>query len=340
MNTPILYVLTSSESDLYLEELWVSLYSLHHFNKEVTVKVLSDKPTAERIKANPELLTMIDELYPVDVPEEYPAKERSRFIKTNIRNLIDGDFLFIDTDTVICASLDEVDSLHVKNIGMVPELHGPFKEHLVYNHTVADTNRIFGIDAGNSPYWFNSGCMLVRDNNFTHEFFAKWQENWKYSAFQKNNSSDQRALLKTDHDYGYIIECIPDVYNAQIAMSIKWFYEAKIIHFWHFRKNFTPNMEFSPFFGHQIYRELKARGTIDKEIANTILHCKSAFRNDSMICGNNEIKLIMSPVNTILWKQYQKGGFICRILKKQIYLIGLYQRGKNKILKLCKHMHL
>ena len=108
MNTPILYVLTSSESDLYLEELWVSLYSLHHFNKEVTVKVLSDKPTAERIKANPELLAMIDELYPVDVPEEYPAKERSRFIKTNIRNLIDGDVLFIDTDTVICASLEEI----------------------------------------------------------------------------------------------------------------------------------------------------------------------------------------------------------------------------------------
>ena len=99
-------------------------------------------------------------------------------------------------------------------------------------------------------------------------------------------------------------------------------------------------MDFSPFFSHQIYRELKARGTIDKEIANTILHCKSAFRNDSMICGENEIKLIMSPVNTILWNQYQKGGFIHWFLKKQIYLIGLYQRGKNKILKLCKHMHL
>ena len=85
MKTPILYVLTSSENDLYLEELWVSLFSLHHFNKEVTVKVLSDESTAKRIKANPELFAMIDDLYPVEVPEEYPAKERSRFIKTNIR---------------------------------------------------------------------------------------------------------------------------------------------------------------------------------------------------------------------------------------------------------------
>ena len=339
MNTPILYVLTSSESDLYLEELWISLYSLHHFNKEVTVKVLSDKVTTERIKANPELFSMIDDLYPVDVPKEYPAKVRSRFIKTNIRNLIDGDFLFIDTDTVICASLDEIDRLPVKNIGMVPELHGPFKEHLTYNYTVADTNRIFGIDAGDSPYWFNSGCMLVRDNNFTHVFFAKWKENWKYSAFMKNNSSDQRALLKTDHDYGYIIECIPDVYNAQIAMSIKWFYEAKIIHFWHFRKYFTPNMEFSPFFSHQIYRELKKKRTIDKEIAYMILHCKSTFRNDSMICGEDEIDLIMSPINTVLWKQYQKGGFIHWLLKKQVYIIVMSQRFKNKLRRLCKHTH-
>ena len=116
MNTPILYVLTSSESDLYLEELWVSLYSLHHFNKEVTVKVLSDKPTAERIKANPELLAMIDELYPVDVPEEYPAKERSRFIKTNIRNLIDGDFFFFFFYTDTCAPFVEVSCLPVKGL--------------------------------------------------------------------------------------------------------------------------------------------------------------------------------------------------------------------------------
>ena len=111
MKTPILYVLTSSENDLYLEELWVSLFSLHYFNKEVTVKVLSDESTAKRIKARPELCAMIDDLYPVDVPQDYPAKERSRFIKTNIRNLVEGDFLFIDTDTVICAPLDEVDNL-------------------------------------------------------------------------------------------------------------------------------------------------------------------------------------------------------------------------------------
>ena len=332
MKTPVLYVLTSTDKDLYLEELWVSLYSLHHFNKEVVVKVLSDKSTAKRIEANAELTAMITDLIPVDVPENYPSKEKSRYIKTNIRNLVEGDFLFIDTDTVICDSLEGIDSLPVKNIGMVPELHGAFKEHLTYQYTVADTQRIFGVDTSECPYWFNSGCMLVRDNSITHEFFKKWHENWKYSAFQKGNSSDQRALLKTDYDYGYVIECIPDVYNGQIGMSLRWFYEAKIIHFWHFRKAFTPNMDFSPFFSHQIYREIKNKGKITPSIANTILHCKSAFRNDSMIVGKDEIDIILSPLNTVLGRQCKRSKGFNSMLKSLIVVTGYYQRLRNKLI--------
>lgn len=331
MKTPVLYVLISNDKDLYLEELWVSIYSLRHYNKDVTIYVLSDDPTAERIRKTPELSDMINHIRTVPVPDNYSSKERSRFIKTNIRNLLEGDFLFIDTDTVICGSLADIDNLNVINIGMVPELHGPFKEHLTYKFTVADTKRIFGIDTSESPYWFNSGCMLVRDNEFTHEFFEKWHQNWKYSAFEKNNSSDQRALLKTDYDYGYVIECIPDVYNSQIAMSMKWFQEGKIVHFWHFRRSFTPNMNFSPFLSHQLYEELRTEGTVSGNIANTILQCKSSFRNDSMICGEDEIKLIFSPVNTILWKQYLKGGFMKLFLDKLAKYTGLYQRGINKI---------
>ena len=335
MKTQIVYVLISRDDDLYLEELWISLYSLRYYNSDANTVVLTDAPTAVRIKENRELYSLITDLRIIDVPEDYPSKERSRVIKTNIRNLIKGDFFFIDTDTVICDSLSGVDELNIKNIGMVPELHGPFKEHLTYKLTAQDTNRIFNVDVADSPYWFNSGCMLVRDNEFTHEFFNNWNKNWEYSAFEKNNSSDQRALLKTDHDYGYIIECLPDVYNSQIAMSMKWFYDAKIIHFWHFRKHFTPNMNFSPFMSHQIYRDLKSCQTITSQIAQKILNCKSTFRNDSMICGEDEIKLIFSPINTVLWQKYLEGGFTKWFTNQFIKILVLQRRGKNFIRRLC-----
>ena len=45
MKTQIVYTLISSEKDYFLEELWVSLYSLRLFHPEATVNVLVDEPT-------------------------------------------------------------------------------------------------------------------------------------------------------------------------------------------------------------------------------------------------------------------------------------------------------
>lgn len=333
MKTQIVYVLVSSENDYYLEELWVSLYSLRQFHPDDKVLALVDDPTAERIKAIPEMFSLVSELKVIPVPKDYSGKFRSREIKTNIRNLIDGDFLFIDTDTVICQPLDDVDNLDVENIAMVPELHGPFKDHLFYELTANDTKRIFGTEVFDSPYWFNSGCMFVRDNAFCREYFNAWNKNWKHSAFNKNNSSDQRALLATDQSFGYKIECLPGVYNAQVAMSIEYFYDAKIVHFWHTRGNFDHDVNYSPFTNKEIYKQLRNAGTITNDIANTITHCKSSFRTPAMIIGKKETYLVFSGFNGVLYDAYNRSKFFHWFLSKEIKYINLYYRAKKKIIK-------
>lgn len=331
MKTQIVYVLVSRENDFYLEELWVSIYSLRKFHPSDNVLVLADEPTAARITAIHELHSMITKLKIIPVPEHYSAKFRSREIKTNIRNLIQGDFLFIDTDTVICQPLDDIDELPVKNIAMVPELHGPFKDHLFHSYTANDTKRIFGTDVTDSPYWFNSGCMLVRDNDFCHEYFAKWNQNWKYSAFEKKESSDQRALLATDKSYNYKIECLPDIYNAQVAMSIEFFYDAKIIHFWHTRGNFDHDVNYSPFTSKEIYKQLREAGAITQDIAYTITHVKSMFKTPAMIIGKKETYLVFSSFNGVLYQAYKKNKFFHWLLDKEIKYISLYYRIKERL---------
>ena len=47
MKTQIVYVVVSSEGDLFLEELWVSVYSLRQYHPEVSVTVIADKATAK-----------------------------------------------------------------------------------------------------------------------------------------------------------------------------------------------------------------------------------------------------------------------------------------------------
>ena len=111
MKTQIVYVLVSSEKDVFLEELWVSVWSLRQHEPDVIVNVVVDEPTAKRVKANAELMTLITNVVVADVPEKYTPKERSREIKTRIRELIKGDFFYIDTEVAIY-NMDGISSNH------------------------------------------------------------------------------------------------------------------------------------------------------------------------------------------------------------------------------------
>ena len=127
MKTQIVYTLISSEKDYFLEELWVSLYSFRQFHPEATVNVLVDEPTRKYMEEFPKLCDMITNIVVVPVPEKYNAKQRSRVIKTTVRNVIDGAYLFIDTDTVICKPLNDIDHLEC-DIAAVPDGHLLLKE--------------------------------------------------------------------------------------------------------------------------------------------------------------------------------------------------------------------
>ena len=52
MKTPIVYTLISSEKDYFLEELWVSLYSLRQFHPEVPADLLVKIYMSERFHSN------------------------------------------------------------------------------------------------------------------------------------------------------------------------------------------------------------------------------------------------------------------------------------------------
>ena len=303
MQTQIVYVLVSSNEDLYLEELWVSLYSLRKFHPEVNVSVLVDNATLSRINALPNLCSLITSVIVVPTPDGYNAKQRSRFIKTSIRLIIDGPFLFIDTDTVISKPLSEIDNLG-EGIYAVPECHLPISENPF--SPLPNVKRIFNVDASDCTYWFNSGVMYVSDCKETHEFYRQWNKNWTFSCFEKGESQDQPALLKTNHDWGNYIKCLPDIYNCQVSMSLKYFADAAIIHWWHM--NFIENQSYSPFLDLSIYKEVKENNGISPKVECLILNCKQSFVSPTMPVGLEQMFFLFSPAGKIFNKIYKEGG--------------------------------
>lgn len=330
MKTQIVYVVVSSENDLFLEELWASLFSLRIYHPEATVKVLADEPTAKRIHKIPALDKMITEVVEVDVPKEYSAMARSRVIKTTIRNVIDGAFLYIDTDTVICHSLEEIDDFEY-DIAAVPDLHQTLKDDFFRQSKIDRIKNSVNVDISSDEYYFNGGVMYVADNELTRKFYNRWHENWESYMIDGVRGADQPPLVQTDKELGYIIKCLPDVFNCQVALSVRYLHEAYIVHFFHM--NFIADQSYSPFMGLDIYREIKRSRGISPHAEETIRHCKSAWDITTTIIGKPQIDLVFSPT----------GQAYCMIAKRNKKLINIfnwismkfiqYYRFKDKIKK-------
>ena len=328
MTTQIVYVLISNEEDFYLEELWVSLYSLRFFHPEVHVKVLTDEPTSQRIVNRDSLAKMISEIVLINVPEHYTAKERSRHIKTSVRNIIDGAFLFIDTDTVVCKSLEEIDLLEY-DIAAVPECHLPLSDNPFNAAVYSTVHQIFNSDIHDCKFWFNSGVMYVDDNKITRQFYQQWNKNWTYSCFQKGKSQDQPSLVKTDKDMGYVIQQLPDIYNSQMAMSLKYYADAAIVHFWHM--DYIPDQSYSPFLSLDIYRKIKETGNITQEAEKIVKNCKISFTPITMPVGKAEMLFLFTDAGKTFVKIYKEGGPASALMLRLAKWLGKLHKNLNRL---------
>ena len=232
MKTKIVYVLTSSENDILLEQLSLSLYSLKYYNPNSEVYLVVDQDTYSSIKNDRNnIREFLTDIIPVKTPDEYNNMLRSRWLKTSLREYIKGDYLFVDSDTIIADDLEECDNWTC-DIAAVIDRHIPVsKAHQYYDYIcnrAKDTGWIFETSDSN---YFNSGVMFVKDNESTHAFYKKWHEYWlegiKHQVFQ-----DQPTLGKVNKEQGYIIKELNGVWNCQImANGIKFLCTSKIIHY-------------------------------------------------------------------------------------------------------------
>lgn len=341
MKTQIVYVLVSSEKDVFLEELWASVWSLRQFHPKVSpqsstigrencakVNVVVDDRTNEYIHRFPSLVEMFDEIVVVSTPEHYTPKERSRELKTRIREVIKGDFFYIDTDTIICKPLDGIDNCEYDMAG-VPDSNAYLKDQLFVYSMVNSVRDIFGTDISDREYLINGGVFYVKDCDTTHKLFKLWNKNWTYSCFEKGNSQDQPALWQSDFEMGNIIKTLPDIYNSQVAMSLQYFADAAIVHFLHM--NFISDQSYSPYLSLHIYREIKKAGMLTPEIKKQIINCKTAWQPMTIPVGRDQMLFLYTEAGKNFVQIYKEGGAASWLmLKVADWLAKLHKYTKKR----------
>jgi hypothetical protein len=126
----IVYAVTSGGRDAYSVATRVSATSVRVTNPNARIVIVCDSASAESMeRVGDPLLSEVDDWIVCSTPAGDSAY-RSRFVKTSLRNLIEGRFLFLDGDTLVRDDLSEVFSLSCDVAGCPNHSKDKFEEQI------------------------------------------------------------------------------------------------------------------------------------------------------------------------------------------------------------------
>ena len=231
MKTKLVYVLTCAPEATYIEQALISIWSARYHNPDAHIVLLVDDLTNQLLVGKrAEVLEYITEK--VVVPFEdinATMMYRSRWIKTSVRQLVEGNFLFIDCDTIVVQSLAEVDQFDLE-IGAVLDNHRPISKFdvLERNSIIARANTL-NWDFRELERYYSSGVLFVKESKNTHQFYQLWHKNYLHSS-QFGVSIDQISMERAKQEIS-IISDIDDTWNTIMFVRPKFIEQARIIHF-------------------------------------------------------------------------------------------------------------
>ena len=225
----IVYVLTGIQKPEYLNMLRISVASAIKHMPSIKIEIVSDTETADHLATNHVIAQENITVIAVDVPESYSIVEKSRYLKTNLRRLVTDDFLYIDTDTIICADLSDISSFSGVSMVLDENCLLPEQEHCAAIRSNAEK---VGIDLGGCIRYFNSGVIFAKDDEKAHEFFRRWFEKWE-NTHTPNMPQDQFSLNAVNME----LDCIGELdgtWNCQLTATDKalpYFRNVKVLHY-------------------------------------------------------------------------------------------------------------
>ena len=235
MNTKILYVLTSTPDDIYLEQAFLSAWSVRHHSPEARITLLTDRLTDgsfdRRGAIGQRFLELLDEKIVLDLDPGLSAMVRSRLLKTSMRAHVSGDFLYLDTDTLAARPLDGIDAVAegIPDIAACRDSHCSNADN-PYREANLGLCRRIGFDLSAEENYFNGGVFLVRDTAGARAFFETWN-NLYIKGLEKGVTKDMPSLAQTDAACGHTLRVLDDKWNCELKHGIKFLPQAFIVHY-------------------------------------------------------------------------------------------------------------
>lgn len=333
MRTKIVYVIVSSEKDIYLEQAYVSMYSLKFYMPDSTVVVLTDRLTSDTFKGTRKKeISLADEVVVVDLPSTLNAQQRSRQLKTSVRNRIEGDFLFVDCDTIITHRLDEIDNLKY-SIAACRDTHSSFASNPYRDTCLIQGHRLeWPIDDEHD--YFNTGVLYVKDTPEMHDFYHRWNDNLN-NGYSKKVWMDQPAFAKTNYEMGHIVQHLDDIWNCELKHGIRYLKDAYIVHYLCTNPSQHQNRQLFILNEKSELLKIKENAVINEDIKKTIIDPFTGLAEVTHCFAGDDLYFFRTIEYRLTRSHYGKKGF--SIISSIIHVLLLIEEYTTKIkMRLCK----
>lgn len=268
MKTKIVYVLVSTDDDIYLEQAFVSMYSLREYNPDAYIVLLTDDLTERSLVGKRRgMVDLASEIVVEELDHSLNAQKRSRQLKTSVRNLIDGDYLFIDCDTIVVKSLEDIDSVEGV-IAACRDTHSSFVNN-PYRDLCIWHGHLLEWPIDDEKDYFNSGVIYVKDVPEAHEFYKRWNENLNL-GYPKKVFMDQPSFAKTNYELGHIVCNLDDIWNCELKHGIRYLKDAIIVHYLTTNPSFYQDTQLFLLNEQESLLEIKRIGKVSEKIKEVI----------------------------------------------------------------------
>jgi len=328
MRTKIVYVITSTPEDIYLEQTYLSIYSLWKHEDNPHVVLLMDNGTEATLVGNrAKIMDLVAEKIVVPFDDNMTNMRRSRWLKTKMRSLVEGDFLYIDGDTIINAPLSDIGTCtHL--IGSVEDAHRPLDVHYGKEKLLRQANTL-GFTIEGEKYYFNGGVLYVKDCKETRDFFDSWHRNWEMSIKHGINQ-DMPALILTDIQMGHMIQKLDGMWNCQIMYGFNYFTTAKIIHYFASRYTYNNGGYIYDFMAPRILEDFKHTWCITPELEDKLKAPLSCFSERVELIGGTDVDILNTHVYKTIRLIFNRFPKVFDFLQSILYRVNKMKKGKNE----------
>jgi len=268
------FAVTSQGNDIYTAMTRIVVASLRLTNPRITLVVACDPDTNCAIRqARDPLIDEVEEWITVDTPPG-DAHFRNRFVKTRLRAVIDGPFLFLDSDVLVRGDLSELFAADTDIAGARNHSRMAFSEQ-VWDQDVAAIEAM-GWQTDNRVY-VNGGVLFLNNTPGTYRFSMDWHQRWLESTDKLARYRDQPALNTALEHTRPRLMLLPDRFNAQFKVTPSVAHNAVI---WHYYSS-SENVAHTPF--ELLAAELVHGARLDSGRIAAMVKNQHPWRRDSMI---------------------------------------------------------